>query len=190
LFFYNINSSDKQFRIPVIMKINISDIVEEGVKCHLSEDMREESLFRSSGPVNAHIELSRRGEEIRVEGEITGSLSLQCSRCLKDFNVDIMFDFDSVYHPCSTVARGEGHEIPAEEAEIGFYQGEEIDIGYVVKEQLILNIPMKPLCEIECKGLCPVCGKDLNKESCGCKKEKIDKRFEPLKSILSNRKEH
>ncbi|MBI5187527.1 MAG: DUF177 domain-containing protein, partial [Nitrospirae bacterium] len=70
------------------------------------------------------------------------------------------------------------------ELDMGFYSGEELELLDLIKEQVMLNLPMKPLCSDSCKGICPQCGTDLNEGNCGCSREDIDPRLEVLKRLL------
>ncbi|RME68679.1 MAG: DUF177 domain-containing protein, partial [Nitrospirae bacterium] len=79
----------------------------------------------------------------------------------------------------------EAHEIHQDEAELGFYKNDELDITSIVQEQILLNLPMKPLCMPECKGLCPRCGMNLNTGTCDCPRTEIDPRWSALKKLLS-----
>ncbi len=81
------------------------------------------------------------------------------------------------------------HELKGDEMDTGFYTGSEINLHDILKEQILLNIHMKPLCDENCKGICPKCGKDLNTESCFCEEKDIDPRLEVLKSLLEKQKE-
>jgi uncharacterized protein len=73
--------------------------------------------------------------------------------------------------------------------ETGFYRGDELDLTEVTKEQVLLGLPMKPLCSESCKGLCPACGADLNLGPCGCGGKAVDQRFQALEKLLKKGKE-
>ncbi len=121
------------------------------------------------------------GEALFVRGKITGELGLICSRCLKDYNSALYASFDDNFYR-------EGEDIPQEmEEELSrFYSGERIDLTESIKEALQLALPMKPVCTPECKGLCSICGCDLNHEQCACKKEKIDPRLAVLGQLMDD----
>ncbi len=84
---------------------------------------------------------------------------------------------------------GKDIELKREDLELNFFHGDMFDIGQVIVEQISLNLPVKPLCNDDCLGLCVRCGKNLNDGICGCRDESIDIRFEKLKEslTLSNR---
>ena len=168
------------------MKIFIPDIPKEGIGIDIHE-----ALLADSGPVSVHGRL----HAVKAEGEVlvTGSLKaeaeLECSRCLKAFRRDISISFDVCYHPVEQLTGEDRHEIAADELEMDFYAGDELDITNLLIEQVALNVPMKPLCSDSCRGLCPNCGADLNMGNCACSINHHDARFEKLKILLKEGKE-
>ncbi len=172
------------------MKIIVSEIEDEGLSIAFDEPIESNSFLRPVGDVKAELALNRIDKELNIRGNISVTVTLQCSRCLAEFNKAIDLDVDLTYLPVEEMSREEIHEIGRDESEVGYYKDDEIDIADVVKEQLLLNLPMKPLCSDECKGLCPVCGADLNLQSCNCQKDEVDPRFSILKKLLSSRKEN
>ena len=84
---------------------------------------------------------------------------------------------------------GEG-ERPVEEDDLGvsFYHDDRIDLADVIREQFYLALPMKPLCRADCKGLCPTCGSNRNRETCSCRPAWVDPRLEKLKELRTKNK--
>ena len=70
-----------------------------------------------------------------------------------------------------------------EDVGVSFYRDDVIDLGDVIREQFYLALPMKPLCREDCKGLCPVCGVNRNREACSCDTTWVDPRMEPLRRL-------
>ena len=163
------------------MKILIPEIPKEGLDIQIEETVESPNI---SSPIRAHLRIEKLGTEVMVKGDLLSELRLQCSRCLKDFNRALSLPVNVVYHPVEELKGEENYEIRHEELDMDFYSGEELDMSNLIKEQIMLNIPMKPLCDEMCKGMCPVCGKDLNSESCTCAQVKKDSRFEGLKKLL------
>ncbi|MBO8171076.1 MAG: DUF177 domain-containing protein [Bacillaceae bacterium] len=110
---------------------------------------------------------------IMVEGQITGELTLSCSRCLKKFSHPISLPFQAAFVEEQT-------DIELEDESDVYEVGEEIDLLPYVVEEVLLNLDPVPLCDRDCKGLCPNCGTDLNESSCECKVETIDPRLADL----------
>ena len=163
------------------MKIIISDIPDDGLDVEVNEAL---TLDGSSSPVQAHLKIKRIGTEVVVNGNILTDVELQCSRCLKDFRSSFSFPFESVFRPINQLKEEEKHELKVEELDMGFYSKDELDLLDLIKEQIMLNLPMKALCSNLCKGMCLQCGADLNAGDCGCIITGIDSRFNELKKLL------
>ena len=154
------------------MKIRIPDIPKEGLDLDVEESIDTDSVL---SPVSARLRIEKAGAEIMVKGDLRAEIKLICSRCLKEFNGKLTVPVDVVYHPVEELK---------DEAHLNEGKSEELDLLGLVKEQVELNIPMKPLCDDACKGICPKCGTDLNIRSCTCSVKDIDPRFESLKKLL------
>jgi uncharacterized protein len=163
------------------MKIIISDIPKEGLNVQIDEAVEFE---KRSAPVKAQLRIEKLGTEIIVSGSLHTEVPLQCSRCLKDFSHIISVPVDVVYHPLDELKGEDHYEVKNEELDTDFYAGEEMELNSLLQEQIDLNIPMKPLCSDFCKGICPVCGTDLNTDNCTCQDRKTDPRFEGLKKLF------
>lgn len=164
------------------MKIRIPDIPKEGLDLELQETIEIEN---ASTPIRARIRIEKLGTEVVVKGDLETELKFQCSRCLKDFYRDYAIPVQVVYHPVEDLKKEEYHEVASEELDTDFYTGEELDLLSILKEQIMLVMPMKPLCAELCKGICPGCGTDLNVDTCTCGLKNIDPRFEGLKKLLN-----
>ncbi len=134
-------------------------------------------------PVRLALTLRRNGERYRLRGELATAIDLACSRCLTRFEAPIALDVDVLYLP-QRANSGEGEfEIEDGDLSTAFYQDEELDLGHLIREQLQLAVPMKPLCRVACRGLCTVCGVDLNVERCSCEQVWRDPRLEALRAL-------
>ncbi len=168
------------------MKIAIPDIPKEGIDLDVRETLSsDDSLFTVAGQL--HIE--KAGVEIWIRGSLKAEGELQCSRCLTTVAGTMTIPVDVLYHPLDELKGEDHYEVKSEELDLDFYRGDELDIGRLLREQVALNIPMKPLCHEACKGLCPLCGADLNAGDCGCSRSDIDPRFEELRKLTRERKE-
>ena len=101
-------------------------------------------------------------------GDFSTQLKLRCARCLEPLVRDVAGDFDLIYRPLGSDAGTEERSIRGAEAEIGYYQGDGLLLEDVLREQVLLAVPLKAVCSESCKGLCPRCGKNLNLEACTC----------------------
>ncbi|MEW6715606.1 MAG: DUF177 domain-containing protein [Nitrospirota bacterium] len=164
------------------MRLIISDIPQDGLyqEADLQIAVREDAEKE-----NAHVSINvhKFGKRVLIKGSAGMSSLFMCSRCLKQFYLLLSADFEEEYLPAPEVSGAVEQELTAEEIDSGFYSGDEINIEDLIREQLLLAVPMKPLCKPDCRGICPKCGKDLNDGPCGCKEDEIDSRLMPLKKI-------
>ncbi|HEY6249956.1 MAG TPA: DUF177 domain-containing protein [Candidatus Angelobacter sp.] len=122
-------------------------------------------------------------EDIRLVGGFSTQVEVRCARCLDPVRRDVRESFDLIYRPQGVDARGPESSIGRAETEIGYYQGEGLLLEDVLKEQVLLALPVKLVCSSECKGLCPQCGRNLNVEDCDCVTTMSDPRWAALEDI-------
>lgn len=170
------------------MKIVLSDITDEGLDLEFEETF-EPDPFKPLSPVKASLHVDKFGSEVFVKGMVRAALELECGRCLKPFSYEADLEVDVVYRPVSELEGEEKHEIKDDELDTGFYEGDELEIQDLLKEQIILSIPIKPLCSESCRGICPACGTDLSTDTCECEEKATDSRLEILKNLLDKGKE-
>ncbi|MBZ5684215.1 MAG: DUF177 domain-containing protein [Acidobacteriia bacterium] len=153
---------------------------------------------RLRGPVNAsgraevveeHHGKHQIIKDIRLRGRLSASLDLQCARCLEPVPQDVKREFELLYRPLGADAGRDELSVTDAEAEIGYYQGDGLLLEDVLREQVLLALPLKVTCRDDCKGLCPQCGRNLNHEQCSCSIEVEDPRWAALKDVRS-RLEH
>lgn len=121
-------------------------------------------------------------DEIRVRGKLTVSMEAPCDRCLEPARSDVNKTFDLAYVPTPAATGGEV-EIDASASDVGFYEGAGIELNDVLREVVLLALPMQWVCEDNCKGICPSCGRNRNHETCDCQQTAADDRWTKLKSI-------
>jgi len=124
-------------------------------------------------------------QDIRLKGKLDTSLEVACARCLDPVLYEVDRSFDLLYRPLGTDAGHEELSITDAEAEIGYYQGEGLMLEDALREQVLLALPLKVVCREDCKGLCPLCGKNLNESQCSCAAHMEDPRWAALKEIRS-----
>jgi len=128
-------------------------------------------------------ELDSRTDEIRLSGHITSTLAGDCDRCLERVTLEFDRDFDLLYMATAAGSTEPEIELDDGETEIGYYEGDGLQLASVVTEQMLLWLPMQCICGEQCKGICPVCGANRNKISCDCHEKPIDERWAALRSF-------
>lgn len=134
-------------------------------------DFRQRTPLKAQGRAELVEERRGRGEsleDIRVVGDFSTQLELRCARCLEPVLRDVAGDFDLVYRPLGADAGVEERSVRGAETDIAYYQGEGLLLEDVLREQVLLAVPFKAVCNEACKGLCPRCGTNLNLENCAC----------------------
>lgn len=123
---------------------------------------------------------------IRLIGKFSGDFEANCARCLEPVPVPVEKDFDLIYRPLGSDRRADEVSISEAETEIGYYQGDGMELADSLREQVLLAVPIKFVCREDCKGYCPSCGKNLNEGPCDCAKAGTDTRWDALKELKKN----
>jgi len=138
--------------------------------------------FRIVAPVRLTAQVAKDAQKVRLTGRVTTALETDCGRCLEPLTIPVDAPFDLMFLPEAEGAEnGDG---ASEDVGVSFYKDDVIDLGEVMREQFFLALPMKPLCRTDCKGLCPTCGVNRNREQCACRAEWVDPRLAGLKKFL------
>lgn len=181
------------------MKFIVDHIKDTPVTIHIDEPvgtfpllagMQNDKICSISGNIEGDVSVVREYDNIRVAGRIAAPLALSCSRCLADYTSFIDTSFTLFFRKESAVAPSSEDELELGEMDLlsSSYSGDEIDLTHEIEEQIAMEVPLKPLCSDECKGLCHVCGTDLNTSSCSCGKEVAGLTFSALKDFKVTKK--
>lgn len=170
------------------MKIDIEKLTPEGEPIRVTyPDGRpalDEEHVRLAGETSVSARAGRKGEEVRLAGEIMARVEAACDLCARPFEVPLELKFETAFTSSeSERRRSENVELQGDDLVTSVYEGGEIDFDEVVREQILLGLPTRLRCREDCKGLCPVCGADLNEAECGCQKQEIDPRWAGLASL-------
>ncbi len=158
------------------MKICVRDVETRAKHLAYDEPTEEINAELKRGPVHdydfpgtVHVALTyyRAGTELFFAGDLTAPVIGYCGRCLEEFQSQISRHFAFVLVPqCDALAARKWED--EEDVELAYYQGEYVDLSPLVREQIFLSLPTRPLCHEACKGLCPNCGSNLNLGPCSC----------------------
>ena len=169
------------------MAIKINDIPPEGLSLELTRKLDLFDTGAASTAFTAVLSIKPTGGgNLHISGRVQATPQLECSRCLKSFSYVIDTELNIDLAPIKIMGTAPEHELAGSEIDMELYQGEEIEPLDFVKEQLLISIPMVPLHSPDCKGLCAVCGTDLNSADCGCSKDKRNEfgAFSVLKDLF------
>lgn len=136
-------------------------------------------------PLMGRVHMLRTGLGVLVEGQFEGMVVTQCSRCLSDVVVPVSVEIEEEFQPTIDVVRGTHLPLEEEDAALLIDEQHILDLSEVLRQSLLLAIPMQPLCMPDCAGLCPVCGQDLNQGTCECVAAEVDPRWQDLGALLA-----
>lgn len=144
----------------------------------------EDEMTRLASEARLEGRASKRHEQVRLQGTINASVEVACDRCLAPVVVPVNADFDVAYVPAEVEEDApEATELQADDLNFAIYEGDELDLDELAREQLLLALPARQLCREDCKGLCPTCGADLNTQECRCERQEIDPRWAALAKL-------
>jgi uncharacterized protein len=123
--------------------------------------------------------------DIRLKGSLAGRFQVPCARCIEPVEIPITSEFDLLFRPVGVDGGAPERSITAPETEIGYYQKDSLLLEDVLREQVLLALPVKTLCKPDCKGLCPHCGQNRNLQACDCDEGQNDPRWEALAGLRS-----
>ena len=127
--------------------------------------------------------------DIRIRGTYKGDVEVPCARCLEPVSMASEGQFDLLFRPLGVDQGSSERAINTADTEIGYYQNGGLALEDVLREQVLLSLPVRTLCRQDCKGLCPRCGRDLNSESCTCETASPDPRWSALSELGSRLKQ-
>jgi uncharacterized protein len=175
-----------------MLTLKLDEIAEEGLNLKWKEDRVSllaylENLskvdFDFETPLQSEVQIHKVGRSVLIKGSVQTHLRLQCVRCLKEFSYPLSSIFELTLYPLKGTAFAEETELGEKEIESSFFQEGEINLSEIACEQIFLEIPYQPLCHEGCKGLCSVCGQDLNLSSCKCVKDEFGSSFAALNKL-------
>ena len=175
------------------MKIRVETIDSTGSKfaqplatSWLVETMGPNCIFTPIADGSLAVNLTRVEDVVQAQGEIKLSLRTDCSRCLERLVQDFKFPIALTFFPDGELPAGdEDGQLGADQMNCLTYVDSEIDLGEIVHDEVVLELPTKPLCRTSCAGLCPQCGVNLNLQPCDCP-EPVDPRWAGLKGLKVN----
>lgn len=174
------------------MQIHLSDIlssegknIEKKIELEMKKVEISGETYKIAGKEPIELKLSNVGnQKIEIFGKVKLFIDIPCGRCLKDVNTEFNLDFSrEVDMKLSEEERQEQLD------DNNYIAGYELDVDALIMDELVLQWPMKILCKEECKGICNVCGKDLNMEQCDCDRTVLDPRMAAFLDIFEQFKE-
>lgn len=184
------------------MQVKIEEIQDKGLELNevIPPDALKDALtegFRLKEASKFHARFKRLSGRVLLSGDFEATVVAPCKRCVKDVEVKLPVKFELSLVPQEPVDDddGEGEDdgkspragsFRMDETDSEPFDGKTIQLDPIIREQLVLALPVSVLCKDDCKGLCTVCGQDLNEKECGCERKVVDIRLAKLKDIKLN----
>ena len=151
--------------------------------------LRPGDIDLETGGIDISSEIAVRGEArknaagVEVTGSVSGKLNIDCTRCLKPVETQLDTAFDVSFISQENAPDDKDLQLQQADLSADVLQSDELDLSELAREQILLSLPEQTFCRDDCKGLCPVCGKDLNEVECDCGIDEIDPRWAALKGL-------
>jgi uncharacterized protein len=169
------------------MKLDLRTLEDLPARVTLSEDagMLNDGLMdmELTGTVTADFDVVPGDHIYYCQGRVVSAARLQCARCLELFTVTLRGEIDFSINEVADEDAVDRDKIPDNELLVPAGVGD-VDISAPIREALVLELPLKPLCRADCRGLCAVCGINRNEQVCDCKIDEIDSRWDALRDLL------
>jgi DUF177 domain-containing protein len=123
--------------------------------------------------------------DIRLRGKFSGKFQVPCARCVEPVEIPLAAEFDLIFRPAEADSESSERSITPPETEIGYYLKDSLLLEDVLREQVLLSLPVRTLCKPDCKGLCQHCGANRNSQTCTCEEGPNDPRWEALSGLRS-----
>lgn len=174
------------------MQFNVAQFLKESPGASRRYDLLADVSFieeevKAVRPLSGSVEFMRSSGGILVTGQLETEVEVVCSRCLEPFLLPIKVKLEEEFRPTVDVVTGaklkktaSGVSISDEDKATLIDEHHVLDLSEVVRQDILLAIPMRPLCRPNCAGMCPHCGHNLNEGPCGCREEAIDPRWAVL----------
>ena len=163
------------------LEINVAQLLKEpqgATRTYRIEDEIEDE--NGVYPVSGEVKLTNENHVILVQGRLTTGINLHCSRCAKPYTCPICVDIVEEFYPTIDVQTGVKLPAPDEPGAFTIDEHHMLDLAEALRQYRVIATPMKPLCSLDCAGMCPMCGKDLSTGPCECPSEHIDPRWSEL----------
>lgn len=174
------------------MLINLSEVLSEphrSIEENVIPDMKEVCIGRDKFPVDKfsplHILIEYAGDKkLHIKGKAELTVIVPCDRCLEDVPTELVLDFEK---NVNTDRESEEDDDNSDEA--NYIDGYHLDVEQLLYNEILVGWPMKVLCSEDCKGICSVCGQNLNEGTCDCEDTSLDPRMSVIRDVFKNFKE-
>ena len=144
-----------------------------------------DQILGLDGPLVVNLKIAKLGSKFIINGQLSGRVKLLCDRCLEPFLRDLQSEFEISLFPNAKNHNQSEIELIRNDLDCHILLGDEVELFDIIRDQIYLTMPIKSLCSEGCRGLCTVCGENLDFGLCDCKTETWQHSFSKLKTLLS-----
>jgi len=174
------------------MKLDLSEIARTS-DMHATQDVDEpcpEDLgLRCVSPVTGKVHISNAGSLLLVEGRVATEVKLECSRCLTEFTLPVEAGIQEEFRLIKVGDMVRALPVDEEDTSTEVIDNNILDLQELIRQGLLLMLPIQPLCRSGCQGLCPTCGENLNVKKCACPPAELESPFKALAGLLEERED-
>jgi uncharacterized protein len=170
---------------------NVAQLLKEPIGATRAYDLlatvlQDEEDVIQAAPLSGRITMLRTNLGVLVEGVLTGPVTVACTRCLKPVILDVTIELEEEFKPTVDVVRGAYVPVNEDDTALLIDAHHILDISEVLRQAVLLEVPIQVLCRPDCAGLCQTCGQDLNEGTCDCPDEDSDARWVQLSALLDD----
>ncbi|HEY54357.1 MAG TPA: DUF177 domain-containing protein [Caldilineae bacterium] len=179
-----IHLQDLQYNVAGLLKGPVGNTRSYDFRIPVSQLDQLDESFDVTGPFIGVVRFLKSSETVLVQlhGEVT--IGQACSRCLEPFDSIVEVEFEEEFHPSVDIASGRVLQDTGDDAALVIDLHHILDLTELVRQAIIIALPITPLCREDCAGLCLICGANLNTEQCDCQEVDIDPRWEALSALI------
>jgi len=145
-------------------------------------DLNDENVKLKTG-VRVEGKIKKGIVQVDVEGRITTDVEMECVRCLQPVKKSIDALFNAAFVTAENYTQAKEAQLQAQDLEVSIFEGDEIDLKELAREQILLELPEQVFCREDCKGLCQKCGANRNLIDCNCEEKEVDPRWQGLREL-------
>jgi len=175
---------DLQFNIVGLLKGQVGSTRSYEFYVPVSELDQLDEDFDATGPLTGAVRFFKTADTILARCHGEALVRLECSRCLEPFDLPVAFSFEEEYHPTIDITTGRKLPLTIDDAALLIDEHHILDLSEVIRQEILLALPITPICREDCAGLCPICGANRNLETCHCQDTASDPRWAALSALL------
>ncbi len=180
----SIHLQDLQFNVAGLLKGSVGEMRFYDFRIPVSQLDQLDESFDVTGPFTGAVRFLKTTETVLARLQAELDVRQDCARCLEPFDARIEVVSEEEFRPTIDISSGRVFRDTGEDEALIITEQHILDLSEIVRQAIILALPVTPLCREDCAGLCPICGANRNEEQCDCEDADVDPRWEALSALL------